>query len=84
MLCEPEGIRRAQKEALRRSSATRLKPAWREGIESFWKTRLGEVAEKFVWVFLGDVAEKLAGVRSGVRSVSRKVRSHAELCLACE
>jgi hypothetical protein len=32
-------------------------------------------------VFLGDVAEKIAGVRSGVRLDSGKVRSHAELFL---
>jgi hypothetical protein len=65
-----------------RSSATRLKPAWGAGIESFLKIHLGKVAENSVWVFLGDVADKIAGVRSGVRLVSEKMRSHAERCLA--
>ena len=38
----------------------------------------------FCWVYLGILAEKIAGVRSGVRLVSGKVRSHAELCPACD
>jgi hypothetical protein len=62
MLCDRDGIGRAQKEALRRSSATRLKPAWRAAIESFRKTCLGKSGGEFVWVFLGDVAEKIAAI----------------------
>jgi hypothetical protein len=53
-------------------------------MESFRETCLGKVADNFVWVYLGDMAEKIAGVRSGVRLVSEKMRSHAELCLACD
>ena len=53
-------------------------------MEGFRENCLGKVANKFVWVYLGDLAEKSAGVRSGVRCVSGKVRSHAELCLACD
>jgi hypothetical protein len=42
------------------------------------------IQSQFVWVFVGHVAEKIAGVRSGVRLVSKTVRSHAALCLACD
>ena len=42
------------------------------------------IESQFVWVFVGHVAEKIAGVRSGVRLVSEKMRSHAARCLACD
>lgn len=36
----------------------------------------------YVWVIMDILAEKFSGVRSGVRLFSKKVRSHAALCLA--
>jgi hypothetical protein len=84
MLCDRDGIRRTQKEVRRDSSATTLKSAWRAGMERFQKICLGKSGGGFVWVCLGDVAEKIAGVRSGVRLDSGKVRSHAAQCLACD
>jgi hypothetical protein len=53
-------------------------------MERFQKICLGNSGGDFVWVYLGILAETIAGVRSGVRLVSGKVRSHAELCLACD